>query len=326
MSKKNKTKIKNKNESVSLAKRTIKASPLYFVVFVLWGIYLILTFTAPNTSTQLQLSPQGLIWLRLSVAIPYLLTWLAAAYAFIKIKRYALAIAPSKESRAFSKIGIGISILLGGLMLATFSGSIRTHFVGHDELRSVFTIINNYCYVFPYLFAFLYLLKGALILVRQEGGFAITKKQYLFYGIPLVIFAYFWLELIFSNQYRIIAGGGSMFASYYLKDSLLILTLVLPSLFTWKIGLIALMQLRRYYEKVTGILYKRALFSLVLGFFNVILASIFLQALLSLGARRLLDLGLEKLLALIYLFLLLQAVGFLLLSRGARKLTKIEAV
>jgi len=86
------------------------------------------------------------------------------------------------------------------------------------------------------------------------------------------------------------------------------------------------MQLRTYYKKVTGIIYRRSLSSLVYGFFSVIVASIFLQALLSLGPRRLLDLGLERLLTLIYIFLILQACGFLLITRGARNLTKIEAV
>jgi hypothetical protein len=321
------SKIKNKNESLLFAARSVKASPFYIGIIVLWGVYLYLTLNSPNTSqSSLHFSPQSLILLKMSVAFPYLLTWLAAAYSVIKIKRYILAIKPSKESDAFNNFGWGIGILLGSLILSTFASSIRSFFVGYASMRAPLTIINNYSYVFPYLLAFIFLVKGAAALARQNGVFKISPVIYIVFGIPLIAFAYMWLELIFSNQFRVVAGGGSLFASYYLKDSMLVLTIVLPSLITWVLGLLAVMQLRMYYKKVTGIIYRKSLSSLFYGFISVIFASIFLQALLSLGARRLLDLGLEKLLFLIYLFLFLQAVGFLFISRGAKNLTKIEAV
>lgn len=324
---KNKIKAKAKNESVSLAIRSVKISPIMIVVLALWGIYVYISFTTPtNPQSPIQLSPLQLILLRLSVVVPYLLTWLAAAYSTVKIKRYALAIRPSKESEAFNNISKGIAVLMASLILSTFASSIRSYFAGYEQLRSVLTIITNYAYVFPFLIAFIFLLKGAIQLARQNAAFKIPFINYFLFAIPLIALAYVWLELIFSNQFRVIAGGGSQFASYYLKDSLLILTIVLPSLFAWIMGFLAVINLRMYYKKVSGILYKRALSSLFYGFVSVIFASIFFQALLSLGARRLLDLGLERLLALIYIFVFLQALGFFLISRGARKLTKIEAV
>jgi hypothetical protein len=321
------TKSKPKNESVAIATRSVRTSPIILLVLVLWGAYVYLSLTTPTTpNNPIHLSAMQVTLLKLSVAIPYLLTWLAAAYSTIKIKRYAVAIKPSKESYAFTNIARGTAILLASLILSTFASSIRSYFVGYAEMRSILTILTNYAYVFPYLLAFIFLLKGTRQLALQNGNLKISMSNYIFFTVLLIVLAYIWLELIFSNQYRVIAGTGSPFASYYLKDSLLILTIVLPSLITWVIGFFSVLQLRSYYKKVSGILYRRALSSLFYGVVGVIFASIFLQALLSLGARRLIDLGLERLLTLIYIFVIIQVVGFIFISRGARKLTKIESV
>jgi len=322
-----KPKAKNKNEAISSAINSVKSSPFIMGTLALWLVYLAISLNSPNTSqNQLHLSDQSLLLLKLSVALPYLLTWLAAAYSAIIIKQYALAIKPSRESSAFNNISWGITILLASLILSTFATTIRSYFSLYSEVRAALTIISNYAYVFPYFLAFIFLLKGARELARQNSTFKIALSTYCLFGIPLAILSYIWLELIFTNQYRVISGGGSMFASYYLKDSLLVLTIVLPSLATWAIGVLAVVHLRSYYKKVTGIIYRKALSSLFYGFFGVIIASIFYQALLSLGARRLLDLGLEKLLFLIYVFVILQAIGYLLIRRGAKNLTKIETV
>ncbi|MBA3724101.1 MAG: hypothetical protein H0W89_04415 [Candidatus Levybacteria bacterium] len=318
---------KNKNTSLKSVAASVASKPYYISVVMLWGLYLLFLFNSPNTaSAQLHISEQAVNLLRLTIAIPYLLIWLTAAYSFTKIKSYAQLISPSRESSAYHKIANGILFLFISLIVSTLMGSLRTFFGDYADTRPIFTILTNYAYILPYLCAFTLILRGTIELSHQPEELKISLKKYIVCGVPFILFAYVWLELIFTNQTRLIPGEGNRFATYYLKDSLLVLTVVIPSLITWFVGLVTVLKLWLYRRVVKGIIYKRALSSLVYGLTGVVFGSIILQALLSLGNRRLLDLGLAGLLGVIYVFIFIQIVGFLLIARSAKKLTKIEAV
>lgn len=327
MKKKTKNK-KSKNKSLVLAASKVAAKPYYITVVALWCVYLAFTFIAPNNtaSTQMQLSDQALNLIRLTVAIPYLLIWLAATYSFIKIKRYAMGIRPSREASAYDNIALGVFFLLISLILSVLVGSLRTFLVDYTHLRPMLTILTNYTYVVPYFFAFAFLLHGTNKLALQKQSLTISLTKNILLGLFLTGFAYLWLELIFSNPSRVTPGTASKFASYYINDSLLVLTIVIPSLITWLIGLRTILKLWIYRNLVKGTIYKRALSSFVYGLTGVIIGSIIIQALLSLGAQRILVLGLSGVLQVIYVFVLIQIIGFLLVARGAQKLTKIEEV
>ncbi len=316
-----------KNESIVLAASRIAAKPYYIMVLIIWGLYLYLLYNSPNTtSNQLQIPQQTLDLLRITVAVPYLLIWLAAMYSYTKIKRYAIAIKPSVESSAFDKIANGIFFLLISLILSTIASSLRNYLVDYTQWRPALTILTNYAFVLPYLFAFFLLMRGTVELVSQYENFRIPYTKYLIFSIPLVLFTFIWLELIFTNESRVTSGEVSKFASYYLKDSLLVLTIVIPSLVTWVIGLRTILKIWVYHKIVKGIIYRQALTSFIYGLMGVILGSILLQSLLSLGAQRLLKIGLSGVLQIIYLFIIIQVIGFFLIARGANKLTKIEEV
>ncbi len=323
-----KKKIKkiHKNGPVVLATKSIDARPFYVAVLALWSIYAYLTLTSPNTVNQYHLSQQTIHIIRISFAIPYLLIWLSAAYSYVKIKRYAVAISPSSESLAFKKIGTVVLLLLSSLVISTYASTARNIMAEIPQMRPILTILTNYAYVFPYLFAFVLLYRSTKEFGQQQANIKFTVRNCVVYGIPLVLLAYAWLELIFTNPYRVVPGSASKFASYYLKDSLLILTVVIPLFISWFIGLLSVIKLKIYHQKVAGKIYRNALSSLVNGLIGVIAASVFLQALLSLGPQRLLDLGLEKLLGFVYLFLIIQALGFYFIAKGANNLTKIESV
>lgn len=318
-------KVSDKNPAIAVAANSLKPQAYYLVVITLWSAYAIATLVAPNTTSgPLRVSTENLFLIRLSIAIPYLLIWLAATYSFIKIRRYSLTIAPSKESTAFKYIAYGILLLLLSLSMTTLVSTTRTALVNHEELRAPLTILTNYLYIFPYLGAFALLFTGAY---KLNSYLSLEHfKRYAIYAIPFLLFAYFWLESIFTNQFRVNPPPEAQLATYYLKDSLLVLTFVFPGLIAWSLGFLAALRLKEYHAKVQGSLYRSVLSSLVYGIIGVIIASIFLQALLSLGIQRLVDLGLSRILLLIYLFLLIQGIGFLSISNGAKKLTRIESV
>jgi hypothetical protein len=318
---------KNKFESVSLAEKIIPSRPIYLTIALLWIAYLYMTLNSPDSSQNVfNISKQIIDFLRLTIALPFLFIWLAAAYSYIKIKRYAVAISPSKEAAAFQLMATGIIIFMVSMVLSALISGLRTYYVNFADLRPVLTILTNYTYVWPYLLAFILLLKSSLELSRQQISVKIPLISFFIYGIPILLLAYIWLEWIFTNQNRVIPPIESSFASYYLKDSLLVLTIVIPSLITWIIGALAIFKLRSYYHKVKGVIYKQALSSIIYGLIGVITTSIILQALLSLGSRRLTELGLTSVLGVVYLFLITQGLAFFFMARGANNLTKIESV
>lgn len=246
-------------------------------------------------------------------------------HAIIRLRRYTKAIGNNEESQGFTYFFKGMIILLIGLMLTSLVPTLKG--VLHTQGRSTqaLTITTNYAYVIPYLLAFWCFFLGARKLssrIREKN----STLTYIFYGALLTMFAYIWLDLIFTNSSRTVSTNPAIPATYYLRDSLIILTIVLPSFIAWILGFLGVLELRRYGTQVKGILYRSALRSFIKGVGGVIIGSVLLQGLLSLGTARLLQLGLDKLLIIIYMFLIIQGLGFFFIAQGSRRLTKIESV
>jgi hypothetical protein len=309
----------------SLASISPNVNYVYVAVFALWNVYLYFNLYAPMASNVFHIHPTVLSLLRLSVSIPYLIIWLAAAYSALTVWRYARTIDPSPEATAFYWMAKGIAILLGSLVVSTLLSSIRSYFAEATDMRPLLTILTNYGYIVPYFIAFVYFARASSRLTLHNQPMPIQASRVALYSIPLMIFIYVLLETIFSNPNRLIAIGPNG-ATYYLRDSLLVLTVILPSLVTWVLGLITALRITSYYQAVRGIIYRQSLSHLAKGIMAVLVGSIILQGVLSLGTQRILFLGLSQVLVIVYAFLLIQLLGFLMIARGANNLAKIEVV
>jgi hypothetical protein len=137
---------------------------------------------------------------------------------------------------------------------------------------------------------------------------------------------YFWLDSIFTNEIRTVTPDPRIPATYYLKDSLIVLTIVIPSFLAWLMGIRTILNLDNYSRRVEGSIYRRALSALSWGIWAVIAGSVFLQGLQSLGSARLFKLGLAKLIIIIFALLTIQLLGYALVALGAKRLNKIETV
>jgi len=111
--------------------------------------------------------------------------------------------------------------------------------------------------------------------------------------------------------------------SFYLPDWVIVFTLAVPYTFIWCVGFNAVYQLREYKNGVKGTIYKRAFENLSKGFGVIILLSITIQFITTLAAQ-LSRLNLTPLLLVVYLLILLYAVGYGLVARGSNKLRGIE--
>jgi hypothetical protein len=72
--------------------------------------------------------------------------------------------------------------------------------------------------------------------------------------------------------------------------------------------------------------HKETLKNISAGILVLVIAGIFLQAILSLGGERIPQLGLGGVLGLMYVFLAVQAAGYWLTALGTKKLTRIERI
>jgi hypothetical protein len=117
--------------------------------------------------------------------------------------------------------------------------------------------------------------------------------------------------------------GGVASDPYHMPDWLIILTLVIPYTFIWCIGIQASVWLYKYRTSVKGFIYRRALVNLSQGVGVIIVVSVLLRFLTTL-TEQLNRLNVTPLLMVLYLLILLYAIGFGLVARGAKKLKQIE--
>jgi hypothetical protein len=118
---------------------------------------------------------------------------------------------------------------------------------------------------------------------------------------------------------------GSTHNPYFLPIWLLLLTVIIPYLYAWFVGLLAAYEITSYSQQVRGVLYKQALHLLVGGLVAVIAGSILLQYISSVDPSPG-HLVLDYRLLLVVLFRIVIGIGFVLIAAGANRLKRIEEV
>ena len=295
---------------------------LVFIVLIL--IYLGLVFSLPVDPEALQryhLTEIKAKLLNLTVIIPLVLIWLTALYGFINVRQYSEKVTGSKEGKAFHLLSSGLLVLAFGLPLNSLAATITQQITkNHENLLAPTTVIRNYFTMLISLLAFFLLVKGALALVktlkRNSGSW--VPETYL---IGLVSLSAIFGWLITSRP----LNQGADERAYFLPNWLLILTLVIPYLLAWRAGAWATYYLYSFHKSVKGFVYKSAFKDLAWGIGIVVGVSILIQ-LITTSSAQLNRLNLTPILFIIYGLLVLYAVGFGLVARGAKKLKRLEEV
>ena len=299
-------------------------TPSGLVVLIFFIIYAVLTFITPQTITsqeQFQISDTALFWIRLSILVPYFLMWFTAFYSMRSLQLVG------KNAGEFATLGksfsLGFLLFLAGTIATTTLGALRSLLVfSSPHLIPTLTILINYLYAFVPLGAFLLMYQGLkkseqpeTATIKQSDGIMIQSI------LTVVIIGLAYIPLIFSNPNRQIAFSVDTPASYYLPDFLIIITLVLPILVGWALGIVVALKLNRKFLAFD--LPHAGTF--VNGIFLVVFASMILQAILSLGTARLYEFGLGIILILIYILVFFQVAGYVLIARGVRAFDKSQS-
>ncbi len=302
-------------------------SLLVFTI-ALWVIYAVLSVFAPVSQGISRYGitiTQGNL-LRATVLVPSLLIWLAAVFAIVRFRNYRALVTGSKESEGFKNITRGLIMLLLVLIVPAFVSLVASYKPDVVLMQKTTVIIRSYLSVIFYFGAFWFFLQGARSLNGTlEKPDRPTQRSYLAVILTMAILISLYTWAIFHNDFRTVSDNPLIRPTYYLPDWLIVLTILIPYLITWSLGVLAMMELRTFAISVPGVVYRRAFIQFGRGIGVVIGLSILLQ-LISQSASVFSSASLKLLLLLVYVILLVMAVGYLLLARGARHLTAIEKV
>lgn len=282
----------------------------------------VLTPLSPRANTY-GLTIEQIRELQLTLIIPVILVWFTALWGSLRFKRYALSIYEGADGKALNGIANGLLVLVAQLALGSLLQA-SIHFLQHWFTVETITIATNYLAVALSLISFSLIYRGAWRLAKLVEFKSFRRNQLLGLLILIVLgILYAWL--LAHNPDRLRSLDPGKIVSYYLPDWLLLLTIVIPYIITWGLGLMASAAIRSYQKNAVGILYRKPLARLSAGLFIIILSLTLLQLITALGPS-LVDLGLQAILGLLYGLILVYAAGHILVALGARRLAKIEEV
>jgi hypothetical protein len=306
------------------ARRLARHATLSYVTLA--AAYVLLIFILPPSHTTMRLYHMTSLQYKtvlLLVSIPSLIVWLAAFMGYIRLRLYADSVSESEDGRHFSRLASGAAWLAWSLPVTALLILVLNGFANRwPAWHPASIIVGNYAVLLPVLIAFT-MIGGAARSLLQSAQVRIslsaTRLIMFFFAAAGVLYCY----LVFRNLD--LSSLGASQNPFFLPVWLLVVTLIVPYIYAWLVGVLAAYEITLFSNNAGGLLYRRALRLLAVGLVAVIAGSIALQYIGGVhpGASYLVLDG--RLLA-VTIFRLISGAGFLLLARGADKLKRIEEV
>ncbi|MEO6761567.1 MAG: hypothetical protein ABI220_04305 [Candidatus Saccharimonadales bacterium] len=290
----------------------------YILLLILAGGLALLLPPDPQTLSHLDISSSTYRLATFLLLIPYGIIWYAAFYAYAKLREYISYLGDSREGKAFRKITIGMGILAFGLILPTIVSLIMgSAILERDSTNAASAIVNRYLVLLFPLISLLFISSGTSSLVSA------TKIRVNSMGLRLLAVPFLLLSATFV--YLVMHDYIIHRSSYPINSFFLLITIVVPYLYTWFLGFISSFELWKYSRLVKGVLYKKFSFQFSLGISVAIVGSIAIQFISSTVAIRV-SKTLYPLLVVDYMLLIIVAIGLALVALATQKLKKIEEV
>lgn len=291
------------------------------LILLLWGIYCGITLLTPQdpaTADKFHLSTTTLNLLIVSVSLPYLICWLFGMSGWLYLHDFTKKRPKGAERDGFTKITYGLLALVASLIVPTLIRAIYMY-ISHDSTSAGWNIFNNYMGIFFPLLGFLLMFMGSTQIASQITPRVSRVAKFTTVFFPVALFSVFYLIMIFTNPTRQFSMDSSVQPTYFLPDSMIIGTIILPVIATWFLGLLLVLNLEHYshYSKTIN---RPGLVTFFNGIIIIVAITILTQVLASLGDSRFANLNLGVLLAIIYVFLGILTLGYGLIARGAKRL------
>ncbi len=300
-----------------------KKKNIYFIaLLIIWlGYVTLMVMAPPNPSNTLNLTRIQMVSIQLSVAIPLLIIWGIILYSILKVKTYADSVKGTSEEGWFKGIVGGLTMLFIGLILPSFISFLSSYNPGSEIMRADVKIVTTYVTVITTLLAFWFLVqssKGFLTLIN-------TKTSQLGAVVILIFIIIVYSYAVFNNPYRTISTDAAIRPTYYLSDTLILLTVMLPYIVAWFLGIVAMINFRTFSKNAPGLIYRKAFSFVSVGIVFIVGISIITQLITQFNAF-FVGLPVSTLLAIVYVLIALILAGYVFVARGAKELLKIETV
>lgn len=259
----------------------------------------------------------------LLVAFPTLMVWLAAFAGYGQLRSYAGSIRKTPEGIYFDQLAGGVTWLAWSLPVSVIVPMVFNAIAdeGHS-FHAGSVIISNYLTLILPLIAF------SVIAGASRGLLATVKVKLTLINARLIIAAFLLLGVLYcfaTFRHFDLTSLGTTNNPYFLPLWLMVMTVTVPYLYAWFMGILAAFEITLFRRHVRGVLYKRPLGLLVGGLLLVILSSVAQQYASSVEPQ-LSSLALDYRLVFTLLFRLISGAGFILIVMGAYRLQKIEEV
>ncbi|HET9174368.1 MAG TPA: hypothetical protein VFN56_03740 [Candidatus Saccharimonadales bacterium] len=241
----------------------------------------------------------------------------------MQLRRYSFIVSKTREGTAFASLSEGAKWLAWGLPVPALISIILNSIANsHPGFTAAATIISNYVSLTVPLVAFNFMSSGSRSLL-QKDKLQVTAQSAKLLVLGFVIIGVVFCYFIFRNLASLHAVSSQ--GPYYLPNWLLILTIIIPYLYSWLIGLLAAYEMWLVGNNVAGLLYRRSLQTMSRAIIIIVGASIAIQYIQSVNPSHG-RLSLGYIVVFIYFILLIYAVGFILLALASNRLKKIEEV
>ena len=299
----------------------------YGFVFAAWAAYIWLGAVAPktNNSSSVHLSKFLVVTLSVTLFVPYFLTWLIAALGLYHFNQFYRVVRQKKlaNSQAFRYISWGLGFLIFDLITNSLYSSLRNLQPTNHHRVVELTITGNYLHILLSLLAFGFLFQGARLLARSSHYAVGVRSRMLPALVATLLFTALFTIAVFSNPTRQVSTHSGQFATYYLSDLLISLTIIVPLAVTWFLGLQAALHTEQYVHSLTHPMWRLSIVRYFNGLLAVLGSAIILQGITMLGSQQLQTINVALLFVLVYLFIFAQAIGYLYIRSSAKRLRRL---
>lgn len=287
----------------------------YISFLIIYSLFTLIPAPSRAVLSQYHVSAAALRIIDVTIIVLLAVIWYIGFYGYAKLRSYTQIIQTDKDGKQVTKLTTGIFILVMWLPISMVVAAVLNYFsLRHTGLLAAATIIDNYLSLLLPLAAFIFIGLGA-------HGLRIMVRQYIsFYIINALALLVFYIGAVYQHLVIVTANRNAV---YHLPFWLIMLTIIVPYIFMWFIGLAAAYSIYCYSKKVKGIVYKKSWNFVGIGIGWLILTSMGLQYLTSLVAH-LAHLSIYWTLAIVYSILIIVSLGFVLIAIGANGLRAIE--
>ncbi|HSX30613.1 MAG TPA: hypothetical protein VLE99_01730 [Candidatus Saccharimonadales bacterium] len=290
------------------------------LILLVWGVYCVISLLTPQDASisKYHISPLVFGLLIVSVLLPYLVCWLYAISGWLHLREFTQRLSPGTDRNGFAKITSGLLVLVISIIVPTVVQALYLY-LGNSPDSPGWNIFSNYIGILFPLLSSLLMFLGSLQITSHIQPKITQLAKVTTVLFPVALFGIFYLFMIFTNPTRQVSADPMVRPTYFLPDSMIIATIVLPVIANWLLGLLFVLNLEHYshYSKTIN---RPALVSFYNGIIILVGITILSQVLASLGSNRFDNLSLGFVLVLVYILLGILTLGFGLIAHGAKKL------